>query len=265
MKPLGHHLVMRLKNNGVLPPDTPSRRLMARLLLRQGRNAGLLAFRVVDTHIHLLLTCDRRRAGSFAQASGSALSLRLRPEAPFAPAWYEPVRTQRHLYRTFRYVFRQEERHQITVDPWAEGSNLPDLLGLRVVGAWTTTAVRAALPRVARADLLDHLRIGLPHLPVDPFEQPAVPDLEVLAASAAATVGLPALAGKGPLVVQARMAAIAASRDTRTADLARALELSPTTVRTLRRRAPAPNLVEAVRRQASIRGPVSPLRLVRAS
>ena len=54
----------------------------------------------------------------------------------------------------FDYIFRQQPRHGLSWDPLREASNLPDLLGLRIIGQHTATDVRSLLPRVNRAHLL---------------------------------------------------------------------------------------------------------------
>ena len=265
MEPIAHHLVLRLADNRVLPTSTADRRLLARCVLRQGRRTRLLAFRAADTHVHVLLACDRRRTGWFAQSAGTALQQRLRPGARFAPAWHEPVRSQRHLARAFDYVFRQEERHGLVLDPYAEGSNLPDLLGLRVEGVWTTALVRELLPRVGRDELLRLLRLGLPHLSPAPLAPPAHLPIAGLGDAAAAAALLPSLQGSSATIVSARRAAVHAAGPGRTAALARELRSSVAGIKRLRRQPSDPLLVEAVRRQAAIRLPVAPTRLARVS
>ena len=108
---LGHHVMMRLVDGRTLTESPRDRRAAARVLYEQGEHRRLLAFRVADTHVHVLLVGSREQAGSFATYVGCALRWALGLSRPFAPSFVQPVLDQRHLYNAFRYVFRQEQRH----------------------------------------------------------------------------------------------------------------------------------------------------------
>ena len=246
MTALAHHVTCRFNADRVLAPDLATRRVYARAILRVGADHQLLAFRVVDTHLHAVVACDRVSAGLFARRIEQSIQARLRPGVPFAPARIRPIEDQWHLQKTFHYVLDQEKRHGIAADPLFEASNLPDLLGMRLLGDYAVPTVKALLPRVRRGDLLDYLR------QVD-LEAEA-PRLDPLAEAAAAAVALPNLAGRSHAAVAARRAAVhlAAGRLTvrQTSEL---LAIPRATVRRLRSEPTDPLLERAVRRQLALR------------
>lgn len=146
-------------------------------------------------------------------------------------------------------MFGQDTHHGFGHDPHHDSSNLPDLLGLRVIGTWTATHVRQYLPRVDRAALLQHL--GAPDLDQRPL------DLTGLADAAAAAIGVAALNGRDPAVVAARRAAIhVARRQVGTKAVATALSCSAQTVRRLATDAPDPRFVRAVEGQLRLRSKI---------
>jgi hypothetical protein len=161
---IGQHITMRLSDDRVIAPSIADRRAAARVLLRHGTRAGLLAFRVVDTHVHVLVRCDRAVAGSFAHATEVALRATLRLPIPFEPARIRPVLDQPHLYRAFGYVLRQEIRHGTSMDPVHDGSSLPELLGLRVVDDLVAQRVAASLPRLDARSLVSLLEAPVPRV-----------------------------------------------------------------------------------------------------
>jgi hypothetical protein len=145
---LGYHVMIRLDDDRVLTRNTDSRRIAARVFLRHGRRAGLVAFAIADTHAHAVVVCPRAAAGRFAHAVEIALSRQLKLEVCFEPARIKAIRTQRHLYSCFYYVLRQDDHHGLGVDRAREGTSLPDLLGLRVGAGFVRDNVRSLLPRV---------------------------------------------------------------------------------------------------------------------
>jgi hypothetical protein len=180
-----------------------------------------------------------------------ALRSRLRLPAPFAPPHFEPVRDQRHLYNAFRYVLRQDERHELLLDPWAEASNLPDLLGLRLLDSHTASCVARYLPRIRPEELAARLGTTLDQLLHAPLPPSA---FEHLADAAAAAFALPSLRGQGGETVACRCAAVHLASDQLSArSLAVALDTSVRTVRRMRLQQPDPRLVEAVARQLRLR------------
>jgi hypothetical protein len=246
MNALGFHITCRFNADRVLAPDVPTRRVYARAILRVGADHDLLAFRVVDTHLHAEVACDRVGAGWFARRIEQSIQARLRPGVPFSPARIRPITDQWHLQQTFHYVLRQEQRHGIVADPLFEASNLPDLLGLRLLGAYAVPTVRALLPRVGRRDLVAYLG-GL--------DLDATPDrLDLLSEASAAAVALPNLRGRSFAAVAARRAAVhvAAARLTRR-QTAVLLDMPEATVQRLRAQRPERGMVRAIWRQLAVR------------
>jgi hypothetical protein len=105
---LGHHLCLRLANDAVLAASPEERRIVARVILRQGVDADLLGFGLADNHLHLAPACDRERAGKLAQAVEVSLQHRLILTAPFAPAFIKPIEDARHLYGALAAGARSE-------------------------------------------------------------------------------------------------------------------------------------------------------------
>ena len=159
MKPLGFHIRSRLANYDILAKDMQQLRIVARCVLAQGQPFGLLAFGLADTHLHAEVTCQRPEAGRFARRVALSLRRRLGLEVPFDATWFEPLLRQGHRYNTFHYCMSQEAKHGTAFDLCHEASNLPDLLGLRELGAYTRASVRPLLRRVDRDRLLEHLGV----------------------------------------------------------------------------------------------------------
>jgi hypothetical protein len=226
--PLGHHVTMRLSDDRVIALTAGTRRIAARVLLEHGHRHRLLAFRVADTHAHVLLACDRREAGAFALYAESALRQRLQLPVGFEPARVRPIGSQRHLTSAFRYVLRQEARHGIHLDAAHDASSLPDLLGLRVLPASPLGLVQAMLPRLRREELLAWLEPGTLDV--------AQPSMELLADAAAAALGLPDLDGRSDEHVAARCAAVRVAGSAPTAIVAALLGISARGVQALRKR-----------------------------
>ncbi len=250
MEPLGWHITVRLKRDQVLLPGPVEQRTWARVVLEQARDAELLAFHSPDTHGHLLLVCPRPLAGQVTREVESALQHRLDLGSGFDAARFRPVRDLWHLQRSFHYVLGQLAHHGQAPDPIQEASNLPDLLGLRPLGAWTAANVRRHLPRVDRDSLLAHL--GQESLPA-----PADPDtLDLLLEAAASAACVPVLSSNRPEEVGARRALVAATPHP-VREVARALDVHPGTLRRLRTQEPVPALVQAIRLQVAVRGTTS--------
>ena len=198
---LAHHICIRLANNSLLAPTPAARRVLARAIFARAGAVELLAFSLADNHLHLLAACPRVAAGELARRVELSLCRSLAPGAPFSRAFVKPVEDGWHLYQCFRYVLRQPERHGIAVDPLREASNLPDLLGLRPLGAATAATVRRHLPRIHRPELLALL--GVPSL------EPVDGALEHVVEAALAASAVPALTGRPHEVLSARRAALA--------------------------------------------------------
>ena len=199
MPGIATHLVVRAVDSRVLTPTVGTRRRLARALVRVGDPYRLLAFGAADTHVHILLL------GAEQPAAGvHALALALRA-AVGLPVPLDRTRTtlvvdQGHLSRTFLYVLGQAAHHGVAFDPFREATSLPELLGLRPGGEGLIRRVRAALPRLGRAHLLDSLGVAAlePDLLLD----------HVLDAGCAAA-GVDRFDGRSARVVAARHAALA--------------------------------------------------------
>ena len=249
MTELGWHLMHRLIDDRAFLPTPADLRLASRIVLERGLDYDLLSFGFADNHLHTLVTCDRRRAGRFAQVVETALHKRLQLQTPFAPFFPEAVRRQAHLVNTFRYCIRQDELHRVHRDPLHEGTILPSLLGLRALGSWATLRVRRHLPRIDRSDLLE-LAPALAAL-----GRPEVSrDWDLLLDSAASAIAVPELTGRAPPVVQARRAAVhVASGAVGPGRIAGLLRTSRATVERMRASTPDPAVLRAVDLQLRVR------------
>ena len=142
-------------------------------------------------------------------------------------------------------MLQQRAHHGLDGDPLREASNLPDLLGLRAIGAYTRANVRRLLPRVHRSELLEIL--GVPEL--TPSDGPF--DLIVEATLAAAA--LPALAGSSPEVLAARRALVeVVGHQMAPAALARRIGVSRRTLFRIRARRGDDALVRSVHLQLGL-------------
>ncbi len=247
MTPIGFHVTMRLADDRVIAPSIAARRRIARLVRHHGAGCGLLAFRVVDSHIHLLLLCDRASAGEFARRLALAIHGALAPGAPFEPSRCRPFTDAAHLRNAFDYVLRQSARHGVLHDPRHDGSVLPDLLGLRVGGREIALRVREHLPRVTRDFLLGHLGVSALE-EVDGVG----PLVGTLVDAAAAAFALPDLDGSSDDVILARAAAVAAVPGVRTAVLVETLGVSSRAIQRIRLLSPPPGHIRAVRLQLGL-------------
>lgn len=245
MNMLGYHVRWRLTESRSIVKSLEERRIVARVMLDHGRRAGLLSCDVPDDHGHATVACDRARAGQFAHSVEASLKQLLCLPVGFAQYEPKPIVDGRHLYHAVRYSLRQPERHGVDADPFREASNLPDLLGLRLLGSYTVSNLRSRLPRLRRDELLEWL--GVPTLEAmdDPVEQ-------IWEAARRATA-LGTLRGSSPLAVSARRAAVVVvGRRLGTAEIAQRLFASERSVRWLRSTPADPALVRAIRLQLGL-------------
>jgi hypothetical protein len=159
MQPIGYHVTCRLKDSRVIAPTPEKRRLLSRTVLEKTADHQLLAFNGPDTHLHMELVEPRAVCGRVVQHTEITIKARLKIPIGFDEAEFKPILSQGHLYRAFHYILSQEPHHGLVRDPFHEASNLSDLLGLRVLGAFTARHVRELLPRIKREDLLPHLGV----------------------------------------------------------------------------------------------------------
>jgi hypothetical protein len=250
--PIGFHIIMRLTDSRVIAETVAALRAAASVMFMLGVGRLLVAFSVVDTHIHAIVLCDRVSAGRFAHDVEVAIGVKLKLSSRFEPARIRPIRDQHHLINTFWYVLRQAAHHGVTSDPLHEGSSLPDMLGLRLLGRGLRTLVRSRLPRVTIAALEQTFGIAL--------ESRAVA-LSLLADAAAAALGLPDLGIGGQAARRARQAAVVvAGAAVETAELARVLCISRRTVERYRHCEVAAELRNAVTLQLAARSAVQQAR-----
>jgi len=244
--------MMRLHDSRVIASDPRELRTIAISFLTVGKPFHLLAFRAADTHIHALVLDDFVGAGEFARRVEISMQRRLRPGVGFSEVHRKRVLDQAHLRNTFNYVLRNPARHDAQMDPLGEASNLPDLMGLRLLGEWTLDLTRAALPRVQVRELVDHLPVRSAGARVDE---------RLLAESAEAAAGLlpgglahrAPSARQGGLPREAAIAAVHALPEETVAATARRLALSSRTVERFRTVEPDAALLRATRGQLNLR------------
>lgn len=246
MRPIGFHLSLRLIDSRVIAPSMPQRRRLACAVLRVAEPHGLLAFRGSDSHLHLLVFCDRPELGAMLRAVKVAVHRALDPGTTFVtPPWCEELRRQDHLETAFGYVLNQRKHHGFAVDETHDASSLVDLLGLRVNGAFLLPRVREHLPRLTRGELLAIL--GVPDLGLGD-------DPDCLVEGASAALGLTTLEGGSQTCGQARRAFVQlASPRLSTNELATRLACPARTVRHLRHAPVEPAVLRAVALQAGFR------------
>jgi hypothetical protein len=250
--PLGYHVVSRLADSRVIAPTPVERRLVSRLIFEMSRGLRLLAFNAPDTHLHIEHGEDRVVSGRLLRRIQTAIRRRLGVSIPFAPAEHRAIRHQSHLMHTFYYVLRQQVHHELCWDPYYEASNLPDLLGLRIVDNQASRAVRELLPRVKKTHLLGLLRVQS----LEPAQGP--PDEVIPAALAAA--GLSSLAGRSDPVRKTRRAVIALLENQLSLSrIAEILEVRRESLSRLRRDMDAsPEMLRAITLQLRLRQSVQP-------
>jgi hypothetical protein len=242
---LGYHVRLRPKEHLLIAHTPEERRIAAEVVLEQGRPARLVAFALPDSHLHALAICSRAEAGRLAQRIGSSLTQRLGLECGFEQYAPKPIQNLGHLGNTVRYILTQDARHGAGADPFREACNLPDLLGLRPLGAYTAANLRICMPRLKREVLLEWL--GAPNL--EPRDQP----LDGIAAAALRAAALVSPEGISPRVVAARRAAaVVIGRQTNLETLGRLLGISSSSAFRLRSQAADPALVTAIRLQLGL-------------
>jgi len=239
-------------------------RTIALSVLTVGRPFPLLGFRAVDSHIHAVLACGAEDAAEFGRRVEISIQRRLRLGVGFAEVHCVPVVDQRHLSNVFWYAMDNARKHGAQVDPLFEASNLPDLLGMRLLGRWTAPELHARLPRLRQERLWELM-------PVRPVAGHV--DHELLLESAAAAVGYPTprLLARAPSRTQdgwgpdALTAAAHCAPQLGTTAIARLLRTSPSTARRARRTEPDPRLLKAVQLQLAVRSAWATAKLAEAT
>jgi len=241
---LAQHIMIRLADNRVIAPTVALCRNLARIVLKISKGRRLLAFRSADNHLHAATLLDRPQAGELARRIEIGLHYNLHLPVEFEKARIKPVQSQGHLSRLFEYILDQDKHHGTERDPFHEASSLQDLLGLRVLGSDVLVNVRAYLPRVNRAQLLELLGDDLEH-PIQRWEP--------LATSAAAAVGLPRISSCRASTRARRAAVHVAGKALTTIRLATDLGCTERTITRMRGLVADSRIVQAVELQLRLR------------
>jgi hypothetical protein len=241
---LGHHLVLRLGDDRVIAPSPALRRLWARRLAALSAELPILAWKVVDTHIHILVLGDSEQARELVRRLRIWLARTLQLGVPLELQRMKPLADRSHMEAAFHYVLRQDDHHGVPVDPAQESSALADILGLRVLCPQLQDRVREHLPRTRREALLRLLG-------VDRLEEAV--EATVLLESAKAAFALDSIVGLDEYGRRARRAALVAGRPLGPARLARMLEVEEATASRLSRVEVPPADLRAVRLQMGLR------------
>ena len=159
MEPIGYHVMCRFKDRRVIAPTPEARRLVSRIILEKAVGHRLLALNGADNHLHQALVEPRSVCGRLVHRIETSVKAQLKIPVGWDEPLFKPIWNQGHLYHAFGYILDQEPRHELARDPYHEATNLSDLLGLRVLGAYTANYVREYLPRISRVDLLRHLGV----------------------------------------------------------------------------------------------------------
>ncbi len=238
------HLTLSIR-----PTGGRSRAFVRHVVATLARLPGIVAFHLSDTHLHLLLD---------SEAPGRVVA-RLRLLLPMlgpGAATVTPMQDEQHPMRAFEYILRNDERHGVEPDPWRENTNLPDLLGLRVVHAATIPRVRAHLPRVDAAALR-----AMADWPVLVPGRPAAERVRSeLADAMCATVAVSSLSVRSVAVTDARAAAasLAVQAGVSRSAVRELLQVPESTLRRLLERQVPPAFTMALDRQLALRA-VRPL------
>jgi len=237
---------MRLRDNRAILHSVEHRRILCRVVLQQGRGDGLLAFSLPDTHLHIEALCGERPATRLCQRIETSLKQRLALPVGFVTYPHEPIWDQRHLYNTLRYILTQHIRHGLDLHSFLEATNLPDLLGLRLLGQYARDNIRRHLPRVRTATILSWS--GVPTL--HPVDGP----LDAVVDATLSATALNSLAGSSQPVLEARRALIeVVGNRLDNAAQKELLGVAERTLLTLRHRPVNPQLVQAIRLQLGLR------------
>lgn len=211
-----------------------------------GRDLAAL-FSLVDDHVHLVASCDRRRAGRLAQ--GLVRSLGVLCGTRVDPARIRPVTARAHLQWLLKYVLTQTAKHGLAEHPalWT-GSCFQDLAGARFLDGFELTTPQV-LPRLRLRDVLPI--VGLSPRPIEPAttdEIRAAGAARLVSAGAAALCAHPDLAARSAPIVNARkaVARLGTGSQIPTSELAFALRISPRSTRRLAHATVAPAALRAV-------------------
>lgn len=240
---LGWHIIMRLRQDRRVATTREQMRTAAATMLRIGRGT-LLAFSLVDTHVHALVVSSRAAAGMFTRHVESALKQRLRLPVRFARATFREVESPWHLLNAFQYILRQDEHHGVDLGAALDGTSLQDWLACRLIDEGLPARVGLRLPRLRRSELA----------PWSAAPPPRLTDGDHLFEGAAATVAEPHLSTQHASAREVRIAAVHLGLQVLDpVDVADCLQLSLRSVQRLRKLPPEPRFEHAILRQVQLR------------
>lgn len=196
MSPIGHHIRARILDDRVIATTPALQRLVTRIVLEQGRRDSLLCTSLAGNHLHLNALCSDTRSSRLIQRVTSSVKQRLGLPMGFTHYPHEPIRDNRHLWYSVRYHFTQQRHHRLPPEQTIDGTNLPDLLGMRHIGAYTRQNLQEWLPQLRTAQLVKWLG-------VDELRMADGSPSDVVEATLAAAA-LDSLGGSSPRTIAAR-------------------------------------------------------------
>lgn len=244
MSSLGFHLVLRLGDDRVIARSRAERRRWARQLCALASTFEIVAWKLADTHMHIVLRASEAAAHELVRRLRIWVALAVNPGVPLEVQRMKPLAGQSHLEAAFHYALRQDDHHGVEVDTHQDSSSVLDVLGLRVLTPEMPRRVREALPRLRRETLLQYLS-------VDSLAEAVHP--EHLVEAAAAAWAIESLAGRDAPVVSARRAAVAAARELGPIATATALGTTPQAACRLAKVGADPREVRAIGLQMALR------------
>jgi hypothetical protein len=217
-----------------------------RTMLELGKSYGLVAAACADTHGHGLTLCSEAEARAFARILETSLTKSLGIAVGFAEVSSKPVLDLPQLYNTFGYVLRQSVRHNLRWDDAFDATNVPDLLGMRLCGAYAQELVGCHLPRVRRVDLLELFDLKT----LEPANGPT----ELFVEATCAAVGRDEIRSRCREARMARRALLeVASGQISHRTLARMIGVSHSSLSRLQNVPVDPRLIRAIRLQLDLR------------
>lgn len=248
------HLTLASRDRDHLWNDEHDLLRIVRHLAHLGGDS-LVAFCVVDDHLHSFHHGPRRRVGQVASGITQTIA------TPTEPAFIKEVRGRSYRTWLLRYILTQVLKHGIPGPPalW-HGSSFLDLIGARVLDGFDRGTIERVLPR-SRVDGI-FTELGLAAEPIHALE-----DLEGIGAAelvraAGASLGCGRGAGtRQPHEVDARHLAAWLGRqlDLPTGELGAELKRSTRTVRMLAARRPPDEHIDALRTRLALERRVAEL------
>lgn len=245
---------LRFSSDGRHPLFPSERARRAAILILVGHAAPwLVAFGVVDDHLHVVVVCSRERAGKLSRA----IVLGLRPISGlgFEPSYIKQVESRAHLLRLVGYCIEQPQKHGLAEAPalWS-GSCFSDIVGARAI-AGLRLRIPEVLPRYRSADAWRAAGQVPGSITRASDEQIRAAGLSSLRKAASFATGAPPELDRRTMpVTRARGAVVqlAHCAGFRSGDLAEILDISSEAVRKLGRRPPDEATLTATRLRLAI-------------